>query len=129
MEDYKDYRNLAQTVISSVSCLDAAHAMGINTDYKGRCQCFFHGGDHRNLKIYGEDRGYYCFVCHAYGNVIDLVMKYQNISFMQAIEWLNDSFSLGLDFGGKAQRLSYKVRRSRHRKAEVYAKNAKATGS
>lgn len=120
-----DIQYMAQLVVNTVPCIEAAHAMGIQTDYKGRCPCFFHGGDHKNLKFYGENRGYYCFVCHAYGNVIDLVMKYQDITFMQAIEWLNDTFSLKLDFGGKATCTTRSVFRNRTRRAEVFAKNAK----
>lgn len=117
-----DIQYMAQTIINTVPCIEAAHAMGIRTDYKGRCPCFFHGGDHKNLKFYGENRGYYCFVCHAYGNVIDLVMAYQKISFIQAIQWLDDTFSLKLDFGGKAKCVTRSAMRNRIHKAEVYAR-------
>ena len=97
----EEIRYVADMICNSVSALDAGHALGIHTDYKGRCKCFIHGGDHMNLKLYDENRGYYCFVCHAYGNTIDLVKNYLNCSFMDAVEWINDSFNLGFEFRSK----------------------------
>ena len=92
----EEIRYVADIIRNSVSALDAGHALGIHTDYKGRCKCFIHGGEHMNMKLYDENRGYYCFVCHAYGNVIDLVKNYTHCSFMDAIEWLNESFNIGI---------------------------------
>lgn len=117
---------MVRIIVDSVPCIEAAHAMGIKTDNQGRCACFIHGGSHKNLKFYDGNRGYYCFVCHAFGNVIDLVMNYQKAQFMEAVEWINDTFSLGFNFGGKAQRMSTGTIRSRYRKVEAHLKNAKA---
>ena len=88
---------ISETIRNTVSCVDAGQALGIHTDYKGRCRCFFHGGDRNNLKLYGENRGYYCFVCHEHGDVIHLVMGYLKCSYMDAVRWLDEAFRLGLD--------------------------------
>ena len=114
-DEFEGYRKIVDLVVSAVPCTEAGHALGIKTDYKGRCQCFIHGGTNKNLKLYDGDRGYYCFVCHAYGNVVDLVMKYLKVSFMDALEWLNESIDLRLDMNKN----SFRNRRSR---AEAYAK-------
>lgn len=92
-----DIRYMCDYIKDSVSAIDAAEAMGIRMDYHHRTPCPFHGGQHNNLKLYDGDRGYYCFVCHAYGNVIDLVEKVQDCKFMDAVRWLNETFRLGLD--------------------------------
>ena len=110
-----DFKYAAERVIRGVSCVEAGKAMGIHTDAKGRCKCPFHGGEHNNLKLYGEGRGYYCFVCHEHGTVIDLVMKYKGMKFLDAISWMNDMFGLGID-------LDQKSYRNRCKKAEQYMK-------
>ena len=108
-------RYICETIRASVSALDVGRLLGLNPGHDGRCKCPFHGGDHRNLKLYGTGRGYYCFVCHACGDVIRLVMEYTKCPFQNAIEWLNDSFDLHLDIDKKNYR-------SRVRHAERYAK-------
>lgn len=110
-----DIRYITERIIRGVPCDAAGRAMGIHTDVRGRCKCPFHGGEHNNLKLYGEDRGFYCFVCHEHGNVINLVMKYKSMKYMDAVSWLNDTFGLGLD-------LVQKNYSNRRRKAEQYIK-------
>ena len=95
MDDEMKY--ICEIIRSSVSALEVGKVLGLNPGYDGRCKCFFHGGDHKNLKLYGPGRGYYCFVCHEHGDVIRLVMNYSKCSFMEAVEWLNDAFGLRLD--------------------------------
>ena len=99
-----DTSYIADVIRQSVSAIDAAEAMGIRMDMHHRCPCPFHGGTHNNLKLYEGDRGYYCFVCHEWGSVIDLVMKVQDCKFMDAARWLNETFRLGLDTDEKSTR-------------------------
>lgn len=110
-----DMKYICDVIREVVSAQDVGRALGLNPGYDGRCKCFFHGGDHRNLKLYGPGRGYYCFVCHEHGDVIRLVMSYSKCDFMAAVEWLNDTFNLQLN-----------LRRdnpySRRRRAENYAR-------
>ena len=100
-ENMADLKYAAEVIRQMVPCIEAGHAMGIETDNQGRCACPFHGGTHKNMKLYGGSRGYYCFVCHETGSVIDLVMKYQNVRFPEAVSWLNDAFGLRMDLGEK----------------------------
>ena len=119
---------ICDVIRSTVPAVEVGKALGFAVGHDGRCRCPFHGGDHRNLKLYGANRGYYCFVCHEHGDVIRLVKEYTHCSFIEAIEWLNDSFGLHLD-------LHKDNKWSRLRRAERYAKqlakenaNAKSTG-
>lgn len=99
-----ELRMVCELIRSTVSAYEAGKLLGLNPKSDGRCRCFFHGGDHRNLKLYGAGRGYYCFVCHEHGDVIRLVMKYLQCSFQEALEWLNESFDLRLDLNRDSYR-------------------------
>ena len=111
----EELQYISDEIRSSVPCDEAGKAMGLHLDSKGRCACFFHGGSHKNLKLYDKDKGYYCFVCHEHGDVIRLVMNYMRCPFMDAVEWLNDTFLLHLD-------LEKNNPYSRRRRAETYAR-------
>lgn len=111
----EDMRYVCDVIRGSVSAYDAGKMLGLAPGHDGRCRCFFHGGDRKNLKLYGPGKGYYCFVCHEHGDVIRLVMGYSKCSFMEAIEWLNDAFQLHLD-------LQRDDPYSRRRRAESYAR-------
>ena len=122
-------RYICDLIRNTVSALDAGRALGLNPGHDGRCKCFFHGGDHRNLRLYAENRGYYCFVCHEHGDVIHLVMGFQKCSFMDALEWLNDSFGLRLDlnrgsFSNRRRRANAYVRKF----TKENVKNAQSAG-
>ena len=106
---------ICDMIRNTVSALDAGRALGLSPGHDGRCKCFFHGGDHRNLRLYAGNRGYYCFVCHAYGDVISLVKAFHNCSFTDALCWLNDSFGLNLN-------LNKGSFYNRRRRAESYSR-------
>ena len=42
-------------------------------DYRGPCP--FHGGTHRNFAVIPKKGMYYCYVCHAAGDVFTYLMK------------------------------------------------------
>lgn len=50
--------------------------------------CLFHNDSDPSMHIYEKDNRYYCFVCNANGDVIDLVMALRNISFIDAVKSL-----------------------------------------
>jgi DNA primase (bacterial type) len=51
------------------------------------CCCPFHKGDDTpSLCIYPESNSWYCFGCGAKKSIYDWIMKYNNISFREAIE-------------------------------------------
>ena len=64
-----------------------------------RMRCPIHHGKDRNLRIY--PKSYYCWVCHAHGDVIQFVMSVLGLSFQDAMRQLNDDFKLGLPIGEK----------------------------
>ena len=91
-----EIREISAVIRSSISALDVARALGLDVDMHGRCRCPFHQGHDRNMKIWGGNRGYYCFVCHKSGDCISLVTGVvPECSYADAIWWINDQFQLG----------------------------------
>lgn len=51
------------------------------------CCCPFHKGDDTpSLCIYGDSNTWYCFGCGAGSSIYDWIMRYNNLSFMEAVE-------------------------------------------
>lgn len=99
-----DVQYVAEVIRESVSAIDVAQALGLRVDMHHRCPCPFHGGEHNNLRLYDGSRGYYCFVCHAWGSCIDLVKEVNGCGFMDAARWINDTFGLGLNLDERSMR-------------------------
>ena len=89
----------AQTIKDRISAQDVGHALGLEIRH-GRCKCPVHGGHDFNCVLYSGNRGYYCHVCKAGGDVISFVQKYHDMSFKDSVSWINDTFHIGLDLNG-----------------------------
>ena len=50
--------------------------------------CPFHHDRHPSMSYHVGKNTFRCFVCGAHGGVIDLVMKYRNVDFLEACRWL-----------------------------------------
>ena len=53
------------------------------SDYRGPCP--FHGGTHRNFAVIPKKGRYYCFVCHASGDVFSWFMKRVGMDYPTAV--------------------------------------------
>lgn len=62
-----------------------------------RIRCPIHHGQDRNMRIY--PKSYYCWVCHAHGDVIQFVMSVYGLSFQDAVKKLNVDYDLHLPIG------------------------------
>ncbi len=49
------------------------------------------------MSFYDHNRKFHCFSCNAGGDVIDLVQRLLNVSKLEALRELNDTYRLGLD--------------------------------
>lgn len=87
-----------KSVLESISCLDAAYALGLRAKIKGRytyVECPFHtsriGKPDKcigNCKISDNGKNCYCFSCNGSGNAIEMVMAYKGLNFCEATDWL-----------------------------------------
>lgn len=62
--------------------------------------CPIHGhDDNPSMKIYPGSRGYYCFACHAGGDTIDFIQRYEGLEFQDAVKRLAKIFGIPLSGG------------------------------
>ena len=94
----------ASEIKSMVSMPEMMEHYGFSLNRSGFCKCPFHSERSASFKSYPGQRGYYCFGCHESGSVIDFVMKFFGLSFVDAIKKINEDFSLGLPIGEKLDR-------------------------
>ena len=59
--------------------------------------CPFHDDHHASLSFKVSKNTWRCFVCGASGGTIDLVMRYLNMSFLEACRWLADEHNVILE--------------------------------
>lgn len=90
--------------------------------YTGLCP--FHNEKTPSFSVGADSQLYYCFGCHAGGNVFTFVMEYENYSFQEAIEYLADRANITLptvDQGADRARDSRKKRMlEANKKAATY---------
>ena len=116
----------AEKIKSMVSMPEMMEQYGFRLDKAGFCKCPFHSERSASFKAYPGTRGYYCFGCNQSGSVIDFVMKFFGMSFVDAIKKINEDFSLGLPIGEKLDRRKQieMNRQAFMRKREVEAEKA-----
>lgn len=86
-----DYAEIIKRI---VPMQDAAERYSGEPIRFNRMRCPIHHGQDRNMRIY--PKSYYCWVCHAHGDVIQFVMSVLGLSFQDAMQRINDDFGLGL---------------------------------
>lgn len=78
--------------------IDLAQQVPIESFYNGKLfktrkratgLCPFHKEDTPSFTIYEDSNSYYCFGCNEGGDVIDFVMKTQNLSFYDTVKRLS----------------------------------------
>lgn len=89
-------------------------------DYKGLCP--FHNEKTPSFHVTPSKQLYYCFGCHAGGNVITFLMEYNNMTFVEALKYLADRAGIELP----EQEISESARRASDRKAKLLEIQKKA---
>lgn len=92
---------------ASLSITSVAEALGIHVE-RGRFRCFcpqrHANGDRTPSVTISEDRGLFrCWVCDdVRGDVFDLVRQYRSCTFVEALDWLKETYPFLLPDGKKA---------------------------
>ena len=90
------FRNDIESVISSYVTLKRA-----GSNYKGLCP--FHSEKTPSFTVYPETQSFYCFGCGAGGDVINFVMRTENLDYVSAVETLAKRAGIALpDFDAKS---------------------------
>ena len=69
---------------------------GVDINPKGFALCPFHSEKTPSFRINGKNNTFKCFGCDAGGSVIDFVMKYFNLSAIEAAKKTDADFNLNL---------------------------------
>ena len=80
------------TLKARVTVPQAAAHYGVKVDRSGMCRCPFHPDKTPSMKI--NETYYYCFGCHATGDVIDFTAKLFNLSPLEAARKLASDFGI-----------------------------------
>ena len=83
--------SLFSQVKARVTARDAAERYGLRVNRAGMACCVFHDDRHPSMKV---DTRYYCFGCHATGDVIDLVGRLFGLRPWDAARKLADDFGI-----------------------------------
>lgn len=82
---------------------------------RGAMRCPFHNEKTASFRTKGNN--YKCFGCGEYGDIFTFAMKYNGLSFVDAIKWLDSEFRLGL-LGQKVSARQQAEARRRKREQE-----------
>ena len=76
---------------NTVTALDAAQMYGLNVRSNGMTNCPFHEDHNPSLKL---ERHFYCFGCHAHGDVIDFVSQLFGVGRYNAAQRIAADFGI-----------------------------------
>lgn len=113
MKNYRLCKEDYQEIRMRVGMREAAAYYGYKENGRGFCLCPFHPDKHPSMKIYPDNRGYYCFSCGNGGDVINFVGRLFGLNNEDAARRMIHDFSLPI----KTEGLTY--REIRERKKQV----------
>ena len=90
------------------------------SNYFGLCP--FHNEKTGSFSVSENKQMYYCFGCHATGNVYTFLMKHENMSFMEAIQYLAEKAGIKLPQADESE----EAKRIRGRRERLYLVNTEA---
>lgn len=86
--------------LNDLNIVEVVHRLGITTRRAGvndMIPCPWHDDQHPSLTLYNRQNNQHChcYACGAHGSVIDLVMKLEGWTFLDACRWLSQEFGIG----------------------------------
>ena len=93
----KNIADIAEEIKARVDMRQIAELYHLEVNSSGFAHCPFHAGDRTpSLRIYGGNKGFYCFGCGAGSSVIDFVERAEKTSLVSACKKIDADFKLGL---------------------------------
>lgn len=97
---------------------EVVRLFGVELQRDGKALCPLHGEHTPSFTVYPETNSFYCFGCCQGGDVITFVRHMNQCSPLEAAQWLNDAFHLGIDIKhGRTDRRAIQ-KRERERQAK-----------
>ncbi|HJB19843.1 MAG TPA: hypothetical protein H9782_11410 [Candidatus Bariatricus faecipullorum] len=118
-EDYAEVK-------SRLSMEKVAEFYGYQVKRGGVCLCPFHNDIHPSMKIYPDDRGFYCWVCGKGGDVIRFTALLFGLTDREACRKLAEDFSIPVTHEGETyrERRERQKRQERHEQLQKFRKEA-----
>jgi P4 family phage/plasmid primase-like protien len=91
-----DDTNFAEVVLKQVKLSDVLKDVGVDTS-KNLTNCPFHSSKGGKCLGFNEET-WHCFHCEDSGNIFSLVMRIENLSFKDTLEWFADKYNLKEEF-------------------------------
>ena len=63
-----------------------------------KCVCPFHADSEPSCTIYADTNSFYCWGCHAFGDIVDWTRKIRKITIQEAIDFLLAKYKLSSDY-------------------------------
>lgn len=98
----------------------------IEVDKNHKALCPFHNEDTSSFSINTKNQYFYCFGCGSGGDVFSFIMKYKNLSFIEAMKYLADRKGIAFeltDFNVEQEEKSRKIYETLKQATEIYHKN------
>lgn len=118
-------RDWGRIIRERVSARQLGEAMGLSIDRQGYAPCPFHHEKTPSMKLWDGERGWHCYGCQLGGDVIDLAMRYYEITYQQAVIRLDGMFSLGLPLSRKMTAREIVEARAAEKKRALERKEAR----
>lgn len=119
-----NYTLAPKTIKERVTMSDVIALYAPNPPPKhNRIPCPIHAGNDPNLWF--SDRGYYCFVCGAGGDVIDFVQHVFGLDFPATLDKINTDFNLGIPLNRRMTLREQREAEKRHREIIAERKRKK----
>ena len=80
--------------IKEIPILEVAHRLGVQVNRNKKAICFIHSDEDPSLSFNTRENYFKCFGCDETGDVIKLVMLYNNVDFKEALKWFEAEFGL-----------------------------------
>lgn len=81
--------------LKRIPVIDVASALGIELGHGAKIRCFIHEDHNPSLVFFKDSNRWHCFGCGVGGDTIELVKRYLDVDFKEALDWLRQRFFLG----------------------------------
>lgn len=118
----EDYTQVKQML----SMRQVAGFYGFKEDRRHLCTCPFHKDKHPSMRIYPDNKGFYCFSCQKGGDVVTFVAALYSTDNEHACRKLIEDFSLPITTEPTTyrERREWEKRRSRQKKINQFQRDS-----
>ncbi|CAL4318216.1 DNA primase [Buchnera aphidicola] len=102
-------KEFIQEILKKTNIIDIIHnhikIKKFGKNYQAICP--FHNENQPSFTINTEKQYFYCFGCHSYGNIIDFLMKYNQLTFVESVKELANINGLKIPYKKKYHQIYY----------------------